>query len=45
MSRKTMGEILEFLELPWEETVLHHEQFINLPGAKVLSHHHRKNRF
>jgi len=30
-----MGDILSFLELPWEESVLHHEQFINRPGEKV----------
>jgi hypothetical protein len=32
-----MGDILSFLDLPWEESVLHHEQFINRPGEKVGS--------
>lgn len=30
--RKTMERLLGFLGLPWEETVLHHEQFINQDG-------------
>ncbi len=35
-SSSTAGEkVREFLELAWEESVLHHEQFINRPGEKV----------
>lgn len=30
--RSTMEKVLEFLELPWEEDVLHHEDFINKDG-------------
>merc|ERR1719273_1230536 len=35
--RKWMGTILEFLELPWAEDVLHHEKQINQPNGISLS--------
>lgn len=35
--RLWMRRVLEFLELPWNETVLHHEQAINKPGGVSLS--------
>merc|ERR1712088_39894 len=35
--RKWMGTILQFLELPWAEDVLHHEKQINQPNGISLS--------
>uniref|UniRef100_T1J9P8 Protein-tyrosine sulfotransferase n=1 Tax=Strigamia maritima TaxID=126957 RepID=T1J9P8_STRMM len=35
--REQMDRILEFLVVPWNESVLHHEQFINKPGGISLS--------
>merc|ERR1719481_1159239 len=35
--RKWMENILEFLELPWTDSVLHHEQQINKKGGISLS--------
>lgn len=35
--RSTMERVLEFLDLPWNETVLHHEEMINKPGGVSLS--------
>ena len=35
--RKWMQSILEFLELPWTEDVLHHEKQINKPNGISLS--------
>lgn len=35
--RQSMLEILKFLDIPWNESVLHHEQFINKPGGISLS--------
>jgi len=32
-----MREILEFLDVPWNESVLHHEDHINKPGGVLLS--------
>ncbi|XP_055370844.1 protein-tyrosine sulfotransferase isoform X2 [Condylostylus longicornis] len=32
-----MRKILKFLELPWNESVLHHEEFINKPNGVPLS--------
>ena len=32
-----MGLILDFLSLPWEDSVLHHEQAINKPGGVRVS--------
>lgn len=34
---KTLRAILSFLKLPWNETVLHHEEFINQPDGIELS--------
>lgn len=34
---QTLREILEFLRLPWSDTVLHHEQFVNQPNGIELS--------
>lgn len=30
-------QILEFLDIPWDESVLHHDEHINKPGGVVLS--------
>jgi len=35
--REQMERVLEFLDVPWNESVLHHEQFINKPGGISLS--------
>ncbi|RUS70370.1 hypothetical protein EGW08_021872, partial [Elysia chlorotica] len=35
--REWMLRILRFLEIPWNESVLHHEQFIGKPGGIALS--------
>ncbi|XP_043240175.1 protein-tyrosine sulfotransferase 1-like isoform X5 [Amphibalanus amphitrite] len=35
--RLWMQRMLQFLEIPWNETVLHHEQAINKPGGVSLS--------
>ncbi|XP_069669213.1 protein-tyrosine sulfotransferase [Periplaneta americana] len=32
-----MRRILEFLEIPWNESVLHHDELINKPGGVSLS--------
>lgn len=32
-----MRKILKFLNVPWNESVLHHEQFINKPNGVSLS--------
>jgi protein-tyrosine sulfotransferase len=32
-----MKTILDYLELPWSEEVMHHENFINKPGGVSLS--------
>lgn len=32
-----MEKLLNFLEVPWNESVLHHEQFVNKPGGISLS--------
>lgn len=29
--------ILKFLEIPWDDSVLHHDELINKPGGVVLS--------
>lgn len=34
---QTLRRILNFLKLPWNETVLHHEKFINQPDGIALS--------
>ncbi|KAI0235609.1 Protein-tyrosine sulfotransferase 2 [Lamellibrachia satsuma] len=33
----TMHAILEFLDVPWNDVVLHHEMYINKPGGVSLS--------
>ncbi|KAL7294294.1 hypothetical protein TKK_0012309 [Trichogramma kaykai] len=35
--REWMQKILGFLDVPWNESVLHHEEFINKPGGVPLS--------
>ncbi|XP_024941166.1 protein-tyrosine sulfotransferase isoform X1 [Cephus cinctus] len=35
--REWMKKILSFLDVPWNESVLHHEEFINKPGGVPLS--------
>lgn len=35
--KKSMEKILEFLEIPWNESVLHHEDFINKENGVALS--------
>lgn len=35
--RKMMTKILTFLDIPWNESVLHHEEFINKPNGISLS--------
>lgn len=35
--RKSMEKILEFLEIPWNDSVLHHEDFINKENGVALS--------
>ncbi|XP_014203418.1 protein-tyrosine sulfotransferase [Copidosoma floridanum] len=35
--REWMRKILEYLDVPWNEAVLHHEEFINKPGGVPLS--------
>lgn len=34
---ESMHKILEFLDVPWNESVLHHEEQINKPGGVSLS--------
>ncbi|XP_077283002.1 tyrosylprotein sulfotransferase [Arctopsyche grandis] len=35
--RDQMDRILKFLDVPWNESVLHHEEFINKPNGVLLS--------
>lgn len=35
--RETMRQVLDFLQLPWDEAVLHHERYINQPNGVALS--------
>ena len=35
--RAWMQRVLRFLDIPWNDTVLHHEQAINKPGGVSLS--------
>lgn len=35
--KEWMHKILEFLNIPWDDAVLHHENFINKPGGVSLS--------
>lgn len=32
-----MRKILKFLDIPWNDSVLHHEEFINKPNGVSLS--------
>ncbi len=32
-----MRQILKFLDIPWDNAVLHHDELINKPGGVVLS--------
>ena len=34
-----MKKILSFLDIPWDDSVLHHEEHINKPGGVSLSRH------
>lgn len=34
---ESMHKILEFLDVPWNDSVLHHEEQINKPGGVSLS--------
>ncbi|CAL1543362.1 unnamed protein product [Lymnaea stagnalis] len=35
--REWMERILRFLDIPWNESVLHHEEFVGKPGGVALS--------
>lgn len=35
--REMMTRILNFLSIPWDEKVMHHEQYVNKPGGISLS--------
>ncbi|ELU09836.1 hypothetical protein CAPTEDRAFT_172938 [Capitella teleta] len=35
--QETMTSILRFLDVPWDDSVLHHSEFINKPGGISLS--------
>ncbi|KAL6427003.1 protein-tyrosine sulfotransferase [Cataglyphis hispanica] len=35
--RQWMKKILNYLDVPWNESVMHHEEFINKPGGVPLS--------
>lgn len=35
--QETMRAVLEFLDLPWADNVLHHERYINQPNGVALS--------
>lgn len=35
--RQELERILQFLDVPWNESVLHHEEFINKPNGVILS--------
>lgn len=35
--QKSLEKILKYLDLPWNDAVLHHEQFINKPNGISLS--------
>lgn len=41
--RETMRAVLAFLGLPWDEAVLHHEQYINRPNGVALSNVERSS--
>lgn len=35
--RHWMKKVLNFLDVPWNESVMHHEEYINKPGGVLLS--------
>lgn len=35
--REQLQRILNFLDLPWSENVMHHEEFVDKPGGIYLS--------
>ena len=35
--QRWLKHILVFLDLPWNDAVLHHEQYVNKPGGITLS--------
>ena len=35
--KEWMEKILSYLDIPWDDAVLHHDQFINIPGGVSLS--------
>ncbi|XP_031768287.2 protein-tyrosine sulfotransferase [Galleria mellonella] len=39
----TLRRVLAFLELPWDEAVLHHERYINQPNGVALSNVERSS--
>ncbi|XP_035436301.1 protein-tyrosine sulfotransferase isoform X1 [Spodoptera frugiperda] len=39
----TMRRVLDFLQLPWHDAVLHHEQYINQPNGVALSNVERSS--
>ncbi|KPJ00233.1 PREDICTED: protein-tyrosine sulfotransferase [Papilio xuthus] len=39
----TMRRVLAFLDLPWDEAVLHHERYINQPNGVALSNVERSS--
>jgi len=41
--KRWMTMILDFLDLPWDESVLHHEQLINKPGGIRVSQAERSS--
>lgn len=36
-AEETLRSVAAFLELPWDEAVLHHERYINQPNGVALS--------
>lgn len=41
--RETLARVLQFLELPWSERVLHHERYIGRPHGVALSNVERSS--
>ncbi|XP_038215453.1 protein-tyrosine sulfotransferase isoform X2 [Zerene cesonia] len=40
---RTMRQVLAFLDVPWDDAVLHHERYINQPGGVALSNVERSS--
>ncbi|XP_041977775.1 protein-tyrosine sulfotransferase [Aricia agestis] len=40
---RTMRRVLDFLQLPWSDAVLHHERYINQPNGVALSNVERSS--